>query len=58
MEGRRPTVASLNGMVAAAQAVERYNAIVDEYNRRCAGRPFNPDLWAQISAHPNCPPFR
>ena len=43
---------------AAAQAVERYNAIVDEYNRRCAGRAFNPDLWAQISAHPNCPPFR
>ena len=43
---------------AAAQAVERYNATVDEYNRRCAGRPFNPDLWAQISAHPNCPPFR
>jgi len=42
---------------AAAQAVERYNATVDEYNRRCI-RPFNPDLWAQISAHPNCPPFR
>ena len=43
---------------AAAQAVERYNASVDEHNRRCAGRPFNSDLWAQISAHPNCPPFR
>ncbi len=42
---------------AAAQAVERYNATVDEYNRRCI-RPFNPDLWAQISARPNCPPFR
>jgi len=42
---------------AAAQAVERYNAPVDEYNRRCI-RPFNPDLMAQISAHPNCPPFR
>jgi len=42
---------------AAAQAVDRYNANVDEYNRRCI-RPFNPDLWAQISAHPNCPPFR
>jgi len=42
---------------AAAQAVERYNATVDEYNRRCI-RPFNPDLMAQISAHPNCPPFR
>ncbi len=43
---------------AAAQAVDRYNAAVDEHNRRCAGRPFNSDLWAQISAHPNCPPFR
>ena len=42
---------------AAAQAVERYNATVDEYNRRCI-RPFDPGLWAQISAHPNCPPFR
>jgi hypothetical protein len=43
---------------AAAQAVDRYNANVDEYNRRCAGRPFNRDLWAQISARPNCPPVR
>jgi len=43
---------------AAAKAVDRYNANVDEYNRRCAGRPFNSDLWAQISARPNCPPFR
>ena len=43
---------------AAAKAVDRYNANVDEYNRRCAGRPFNSELWAQISARPNCPPFR
>jgi hypothetical protein len=43
---------------AAAQAVDRYNASVDEYNRRCAGRPFNSDLVAQIQARPNCPPFR
>ena len=43
---------------AAAQAVDRYNAAVDEHNRRCAGRPFNADLWAQIAARPNCPPFR
>ena len=42
---------------AAAQAVARYNATVDEYNRRCAGRLFNPVLMAQISAHPNCPPI-
>ena len=43
---------------AAAQAVDRYNASVDEYNRRCAGRPFNSELVAQIQARPNCPPFR
>lgn len=42
----------------AAAAVARYNAIVDEHNRRCAGRPFNADLVAQIQAHPNCPPLR
>jgi hypothetical protein len=43
---------------AAAAAVARYNATVDEHNRRCAGRPFNSDLVAQIQAHPNCPPLR
>ena len=42
----------------AAQAVARYNASVDEHNRRCAGRPFNSELVAQIQAHPNCPPPR
>jgi hypothetical protein len=42
----------------AAAAVARYNAAVDEHNRRCAGRPFNSDLVAQIQAHPNCPPLR
>jgi hypothetical protein len=42
----------------AAEAVARYNATVDEHNRRCAGRPFNSDLVAQIQAHPNCPPLR
>jgi len=41
---------------AASQAVARYNASVDEYNRRCAGRPFNSHLEAEIQAHPNCPP--
>ena len=39
----------------AAAAVARYNASVGEYNQRCAGRPFNSDLVAQIQAHPNCP---
>jgi hypothetical protein len=43
---------------AAAAAVARYNATVDEHNRRCAGRPFNADLVAQIQAHPNCPPLQ
>src|SRR6516165_3071404 len=43
---------------AAAAAVARYNASVSEYNQRCAGRPFNSDLVAQIQAHPNCQPLR
>jgi len=43
---------------AAAAAVARYNASVGEYNQRCAGRPFNSDLVAQIQAHPNCAPPR
>jgi multidrug efflux pump subunit AcrA (membrane-fusion protein) len=42
----------------AAAAVARYNATVDEHNRRCAGRPFNSALVAQIAAHPNCPPLQ
>jgi len=41
---------------AAAAAVARYNASVADYNQRCAGRPFNSDLVAQIQAHPNCAP--
>ena len=43
---------------AAAAAVDRYNASVGEYNQRCAGRPFNSDLVAQIQARPNCAPMR
>jgi hypothetical protein len=43
---------------AAAAAVGRYNASVGEYNQRCAGRPFNSALVAQIQAHPNCPPLQ
>lgn len=41
----------------AAQAVSRYNATVDEYNRRCI-RPFDPGLVATIQAHLSCPPFQ
>ena len=43
---------------AAADAVARYNASVGEYNQRCAGRPFNSGLVAQIQARPNCAPLR
>jgi hypothetical protein len=39
----------------AAQAVARYNASVDEYNRRCAGHPFDPVMVANIQAHLVCP---
>ena len=41
-----------------AESVARYNASVGEYNQRCAGRPFNSELVAQIQGHPNCPPLR
>ncbi len=43
---------------AAAAATGRYNASVGEYNQRCAGRPFNSALVAQIQAHPSCPPLQ
>src|SRR5262249_29371968 len=43
---------------AGERGADRYNAGVDKYNRRCAGRPFNSDLVAQIQARPNCPPVR
>ena len=39
----------------AAQAVSRYNASVDDYNRRCAGHPFDPVLVANVQAHLVCP---
>ena len=60
-------LADLDAQLAAARsridvnnpdAVARYNATVDEHNRRCAGRPFSSDLVAQIQAHPNCPPLQ
>jgi hypothetical protein len=41
----------------AAQAVSRYNASVDEYNRRCT-HPFDPGLVANIQAHLICPPIQ
>ena len=42
----------------AAQAVSRYNASVDEYNRRSASHPFDPVLVANIQAHLICPPLQ
>jgi uncharacterized protein YfiM (DUF2279 family) len=41
---------------AAAEAVSRYNARVGEYNARCANRPFNSALVAEIQARLVCPP--
>jgi hypothetical protein len=40
----------------AVQATARYNARVNEYNARCANRPFNSALVAQVQAHLVCPP--
>jgi len=39
-----------------AGAVERYNARVNEYNARCAGRPRDPDLLGRVQATLSCPP--
>jgi phage-related tail protein len=37
-------------------AISRYNARVNEFNARCANRPRNPDLLAQVQATLRCPP--
>ena len=42
----------------ATQATARYNERVNEYNARCANRPFNSALVADIQAHLSCPPIR
>lgn len=42
----------------ATQATARYNARVNEYNARCANRPFNSALVAEIQAHLMCPPIQ
>ena len=41
---------------AAAEATARYNARVTEYNARCANRPFNSALVAQLQPTLRCPP--
>ena len=35
---------------------ERYNARISEYNARCANRPFNSAIVAQLQATIACPP--
>ena len=40
----------------SAQATARYNARVNEYNARCANRPFNSAVVAQVQANLVCPP--
>ena len=42
----------------ATQATARYNARVNEYNARCANRPFNSALVAEAQAHLMCPPLQ
>jgi hypothetical protein len=42
----------------ATQATARYNERVNEYNARCANRPFNSALVAEMQAHLSCPPVR
>jgi len=39
----------------ATRATARYNERVNEYNARCANRPFNSALVADIQAHLSCP---
>ncbi len=42
----------------AADATARYNARVNEYNARCANRPFNSAIVAQMQVNLVCPPLQ
>ena len=42
----------------ATQATARYNARVSEYNARCANRPFNSAIVAQVQVNLVCPPLQ
>jgi hypothetical protein len=42
----------------ATQATTRYNARVSEYNARCANRPFNSAIVAQMQVNLVCPPLQ
>ncbi len=41
-----------------ADATARYNARVSEYNGRCANRPFNSAIVAQMQVNLVCPPLQ
>jgi hypothetical protein len=42
----------------ATRATARYNDRVNEYNTRCANRPFNSALVAEVQTHLMCPPLQ
>lgn len=42
----------------AEQSTARYNARVSEYNARCANRPFNSAIVAQMQVNLVCPPLQ
>jgi hypothetical protein len=42
----------------ATQSTARYNAQVSEYNARCANRPFNSAIVAQMQVNLACPPLQ
>jgi len=42
----------------ATQATARYNARISEYNARCANRPFNSAIVAQMQVNLVCPPLQ
>jgi cysteine synthase len=44
-----------NVVAGAAATTDRYNALVGEYNSRCADRPRDPRLVAQVQATLVCP---
>ena len=58
LERRDAAFRHSTGAVTAdlARAVERYNQVVNEYNGRCANRPRDPRLLAQVQATLSCPP--
>ena len=59
LEQRDATFKRSTGLVTGdlSSATQRYNARVNEYNSRCANRPRNPDLLAQVQATLTCQPL-